>query len=927
MLDHDTTANYGNWIEIALVGVKNLKSAIGAKVEVKAGTLYEKQTYEGLPLVFRLGSQKTVDTVRITWPNGLIQNEMNQPVNKLSVIKEAQRLSGSCPMIFTWDGSRFVFITDVLGVAPLGASSGDGQYFPVDHDEYVSIPGEMLKERDGAYEVRVTEELHEVSYLDQIRLQAVDHPADTEIVTNEKFKSPPFPEFRLFGVKRRVYPLAKPGTGLPEAFRRDTAGVAEMHHLDLDFGKAAPSNHAVLMFHGWVDWADGSTFLSAMQEHKDLTFPYLQVKDAAGNWKTVVEDMGIPSGKPKTMAVDLTGKFLSDSREVRIVTNLCVYWDEIFLVEDDAPPAVRLSTAPRTFGGPPVSRLLETHHPPAAQAARALRLSNRQWDFHVEPDARKLHPLRRRRESAAGSRRPHGDHGLGRRGAPALRRSQPAAASRRLEARFPAAGGWLGEGCRRQHGVFADRAAAAVPRHEQLSVSGRRTLSAGSGSPGLPARIQHTPCAAADPAAAPAHRGVKMSRFPEEIRTRLFRPRTAILSALPAAAILAAWAAVPPAGPVFTDVTAQAGIHFTHNSGRAGRKYLPETLGSGCAFVDLDGDGWADILLVNSKDWTPRGRTSLAALYHNNHNGTFTDVTAGSGLDVEMYGMGVAVADYDNDGRDDIYITALDGDRLFHNEGNGKFRDVTKASGIQNANFGTSAAWLDYDRDGKLDLFVANYVQWSAKNDLFCSLDGAAKSYCTPESYKGTRSRLFHNLGGGRFEDVSEKAGVGDPTSKSLGVTVLDYNGDGWPDLFVANDTQPNKLYRNNKNGTFTEEGMTAGVAYGEDGVARGAMGADSADYDRSGRPHLLVGNFSNQMLGLYHNEGNGLFVDEAPSSAVGRASLLSLAFGVFFFDYDLDGHPDIFAGNGHIEEEIGKVQPKVSYREAAPTVPQPRQP
>ncbi len=397
------------------------------------------------------------------------------------------------------------------------------------------------------------------------------------------------------------------------------------------------------------------------------------------------------------------------------------------------------------------------------------------------------------------------------------------------------------------------------------------------------------------------------------------RPATAAWIGLAAVAVgAAALAADKPArvDVQFADVTAQAGIRFVHNAGRAGKKYLPETLGAGCAFFDADGDGWPDILLVNGKDFAPRGRRTTAALYRNNHDGTFTDITAGSGLDVEIYGMGVAVADYDNDGREDVYITALEGDRLFHNEGNGKFRDVTKAAGIQNANFGTSAAWLDYDRDGKVDLFVANYVQWTQKTDLSCSLDGTSKSYCTPESYKGTRSRLFHNLGDGRFEDVTEKAGLGDPTSKSLGVTVLDYNNDGWPDLFVANDTQPNKLYRNLGNGSFKEEGMTAGVAYGEDGVSRGAMGADSADYDRSGRPHLLIGNFSNQMLGLYHNEGNGLFVDEAPSSAVGRSSLLSLSFGVFFFDYDLDGYQDILAANGHIEDQIGRVQPKVSYKE-----------
>jgi enediyne biosynthesis protein E4 len=371
---------------------------------------------------------------------------------------------------------------------------------------------------------------------------------------------------------------------------------------------------------------------------------------------------------------------------------------------------------------------------------------------------------------------------------------------------------------------------------------------------------------------------------------------------------------LPPV--TFTDITAQAGIHFVQNAGKAGKKYLPETMGSGVAFFDADGDGWLDILFVNGKDWTG-GRRTTAHLYRNNHNGTFTDITRGSGLDIPIYGLGVAVGDYDNDGRDDVYITALGGDHLFHNEGHGKFRDVTKESGIRNDNFGTSAAWFDYDRDGKLDLVVANYVQWTPKTDLWCSLDGATKSYCTPESYKGESVKLFHNLGNGKFEDVTDKAGLGDPTSKSLGITVLDFDGDGWPDLFIANDTQPNKLYRNNHNGTFKEEGMASGVAFGEDGVARGAMGTDAADYDGTGRADLLVGNFSNQMLGLYHNEGNSLFVDEAPRSPVGRDSRLSLTFGLFFFDYDLDGHPDIFAANGHIDNEIGRVQPNVHYAES----------
>ena len=351
---HNTTPTPHHWLRVGLQGVKNLKLAPGAEVEVKTGQRYQKQHYEGMPLLFGVGPYDTVDVVRITWPNGLIQNETQQAVNQASVYEEAQRLSGSCPMIFTWNGETFEFITDVLGVAPLGASAGDGEYFPVDHDEYVQIDGTSLVAVDGWYDIRVTEELREVAYLDAIHLMVVDHPQDVDIFTNDKFKGPPYPEFRLFGVQERLYPqsahdhhgrdvrkrlLARDQT-YPDGFGRNYAGVAELHHLELDFGQVAPDNQAVLVLSGWVDWADGSTFLRMSQENEaGLILPYLQVKNPQGEWETVIEDMGIPAGKPKTIVVDLSGKFLSESRQVRIVTNLCVYWDEIFMGTDpDAPP-------------------------------------------------------------------------------------------------------------------------------------------------------------------------------------------------------------------------------------------------------------------------------------------------------------------------------------------------------------------------------------------------------------------------------------------------------------------------------------------------------------------------------------------------------------------------------------------------------------
>jgi enediyne biosynthesis protein E4 len=369
------------------------------------------------------------------------------------------------------------------------------------------------------------------------------------------------------------------------------------------------------------------------------------------------------------------------------------------------------------------------------------------------------------------------------------------------------------------------------------------------------------------------------------------------------------------AARMFVDVTTAAGIQFRHQNGAFGKKYLPETMGSGGAFLDADGDGWLDVLLINSKTWPGRPPARAThALYRNKGDGTFADVTAASGLGVEMYGMGAAAADYDNDGRVDVYITGLDGNRLFRGTGGGKFADVTARAGVAASGFSTSAAWFDYDRDGRLDLFVARYVDWSIDRDLFCTLDGKTKSYCTPESYKGQSPILYRNRGDGTFEDVTAKAGLNDPASKALGVALLDYDSDGAVDLFVANDTQPNRLYRNRGNGTFVDVGVTAGVAFNEAGVARAGMGVDAADIDGSGRPSIVIGNFSNEMIALYRNEGNGLFIDEAPASTLGRASLLTLAFGCFFFDYDLDGLPDIFAANGHVADDISRVQPRVTY-------------
>lgn len=396
----------------------------------------------------------------------------------------------------------------------------------------------------------------------------------------------------------------------------------------------------------------------------------------------------------------------------------------------------------------------------------------------------------------------------------------------------------------------------------------------------------------------------------------------------------------------FFDVTKNAGIAFKHHSGFSELRLMPETNGSGVAWLDYDNDGYQDLFFVNSRHWTsqefeaglktfpkemaafvkPQARHAAptSVLYHNNRDGTFSDATPNSGLGITAYGMGAAVGDYDNDGRVDLYITAYPRNYLFHNEGNGRFREVAGQAGVQSQGWGMCAAWLDYDKDGWLDLFVGRYIRWTPATDVY-QTHGGIKGYSNPTAYDGESSRLYRSLGKGRFEDVTEKAGISlrrtatgsEPLNgKAMGVVVCDYNNDSWPDLVVANDTMRNYLFENKGDGTFQEVAQQAGISHDQFGRARAGMGIDSADVDHSNRDSIVIGNFSKEMLALYYNTGQNTFMDAAPDSAIGAASRDFLTFGCLFFDYNNDGWPDILAANGHVQPNIEQIQPNETYRQ-----------
>ena len=372
-----------------------------------------------------------------------------------------------------------------------------------------------------------------------------------------------------------------------------------------------------------------------------------------------------------------------------------------------------------------------------------------------------------------------------------------------------------------------------------------------------------------------------------------------------------------PAPVQFSDVTEAAGIRFRHYKGETGKRYLPETIGSGVAVLDFDQDGWMDLFFVNGwrlEGGRPEGVGSV--LYRNRGDGTFTDVTRDAGLEVHAYGMGAAAGDFDNDGFPDLYVTILGLNRLYRNNGDGTFSNVTVDAGVGDPSWGASAAWLDADNDGKLDLFVTNYVRWSPSQDQWCGYGPGVKHYCTPEIFSGDSSRLFRNQGGGRFRDVTREAGLFNPSGKALGVALWDFDGNGLMDLVVAEDTQPDKIYLNRGGFRFEEVGTRNGFGFSESGLARAGMGVDVADADNDGRGVVAVTNFSYEGIGFYRWDSGLNFIDQAAPAGIGQPSLLSLGFGLLFLDYDLDGWQDLLAVNGHIDDLVETVQTRLTYRQ-----------
>jgi hypothetical protein len=405
--------------------------------------------------------------------------------------------------------------------------------------------------------------------------------------------------------------------------------------------------------------------------------------------------------------------------------------------------------------------------------------------------------------------------------------------------------------------------------------------------------------------------------------------RSFLLGALamaPSAKLLRAVLADSLPESIFEDVTAKSGIRFKHESSSTSQKYLPESMGGGVAVFDYDNDGWLDLFFVNGArllDPMPRGATPDKSdprfwnrLYKNNRDGTFTDVTEKAGVRGHLYGMGVATGDYDNDGNVDLFVTNLGGNTLYHNNGDGTFTDVTARAGVGGSGWCTGGAFVDYDRDGRLDLIVSRYVEWDFSANVFCgSHEPGYRAYCHPDQFSPISHLVFHNHGDGTFADVSRKCGFASSPGKGLGIAINDFDGDDWPDIFVANDSVAEQLFRNNHDGTFEEIALTTGLAYDQNGHVFAGMGADFGDYENSGWPSVFVNSLANQKYKLFRNL-KGRFEDVTDSVGLGASTISHSGWGAKWIDFDNDGRLDLFVAQGHVMDNIELTEPRLHYRE-----------
>ena len=379
--------------------------------------------------------------------------------------------------------------------------------------------------------------------------------------------------------------------------------------------------------------------------------------------------------------------------------------------------------------------------------------------------------------------------------------------------------------------------------------------------------------------------------------------------------------ALPPVAVTFTDIAAAAGINFVHDNAGTPEKYLIETMGAGCAWIDFDQDGFMDLYLVNgaaTKIYSPK-QPLRSALFRNKGDGTFTDVTQSAGVGAEgLFGMGVAVGDYDNDSFPDLYVLGYDRCFLYHNNGNGTFTDVTARAKVENRGlWASSAAWFDYDNDGRLDLIIANYVDWTPERNFYCGDQGPGyRSYCHPNVFHGQPARLYRNNGDGTFTDASQSSGVGPKAANGLGVVTFDYNNDGRQDIFISNDAQPNHLFHNKGDGTFREVGYMSGTAVGGDGQMEAGMGVDAADTANTGRLDIYITHLDLQLNRFYRNLGDESFTDASLSSKLGNDTYQFSGFGTRFMDYDNDGLTDLFVANGNVMDNVQLYHPNTTYAE-----------